>query len=129
MKLGNMVALQQTDLIDKAAGEAFSELARTADRFERYEHPHAQRIAAIADELALMFHLGRHDRGSLNAAALLHDLGATHDLANPLYNFGHACLHLGDVERAQALFTESLALHQSQQNTTGMAECFVNSRP
>jgi HD-GYP domain-containing protein (c-di-GMP phosphodiesterase class II) len=75
MKLGNMVALQRTDLIDKAAGEAFSELAKTADRFERYEHPHAQRIAAIADELAMMFHLGRHDRGSLNAAALLHDLG------------------------------------------------------
>ena len=75
MKLGVMVALQQTELIDKAAGEAFSELAKTADRFERYDHPHAQRVAAIADELALMFHLARHDRGSLHAAALLHDLG------------------------------------------------------
>lgn len=70
-----MVALQRTELIDKAAGEAFAELAKTADRFERYEHPHAQRIAAIADELAMMFHLARHDRGSLHAAALLHDLG------------------------------------------------------
>ena len=75
MKLGVMVALQRTELIEKSAAEAFGELAKTADRFERYEHPHAQRIAAIADELALMFHLARHDRGSLHAAALLHDLG------------------------------------------------------
>jgi HD-GYP domain-containing protein (c-di-GMP phosphodiesterase class II) len=70
-----MVALQQFELIDKAAGEAFLELAKTTDRFERYESAHAQRIATIADELAMMFHLARHDRGSLQAAALLHDLG------------------------------------------------------
>jgi len=70
-----MVALQQFELIDKATGEAFVELARTTDRFERYEIPHAQRIASIADEIALAFHLGRRDRGSLQAAALLHDVG------------------------------------------------------
>jgi len=70
-----MVALQQFELIDKAAGEAFLELAKTTDRFERYENAHAQRIAAIADEIAMVFHLARHDRGSLQAAALLHDLG------------------------------------------------------
>lgn len=75
MKLGVMVALQQSELIDKAAAEAFAELAKTADRFERYDHPHAQRIAIIADEIAMMFHMARHDRGSLHAAALLHDLG------------------------------------------------------
>lgn len=75
MKLGVMVALQQTELIDKSAAEAFAELAKTADRFERYDHPHAQRIAIIADEIAMMFHMARHDRGSLHAAALLHDLG------------------------------------------------------
>ena len=51
------------------------QLARTVDRFERYENPHAQRVAAIADEIAHAFHLARHDRGSLHAAALLHDLG------------------------------------------------------
>jgi HD-GYP domain-containing protein (c-di-GMP phosphodiesterase class II) len=71
------VALQRTDLIDKATGEAFYELAKTVDRFERYDHPHASRIAEIADELALAFQLARHDRGSLHAAALLHDLGET----------------------------------------------------
>ena len=70
-----MVALQQFDLIDKATGEAFLELAKTTDRFERYENPHAQRIAVIADEIAMLFHLARHDRGSLQSAALLHDLG------------------------------------------------------
>lgn len=70
-----MVALQKIELIDKEAGEAFLELAKTADRFEQYDNPHAQRIAVIADELALLFHLARHDRGSLQAAALLHDLG------------------------------------------------------
>src|SRR6185503_14326016 len=69
-----MVAVQ-TELIDRVAAEAFIQLARTTDKFERYETPHAQRIAAIADEIATSFHLARHDRGSLYAAALLHDLG------------------------------------------------------
>jgi HD-GYP domain-containing protein (c-di-GMP phosphodiesterase class II) len=70
-----MVALQRTDLIDKAAADAFAQLAKTVDRFERYDNAHAQRIASIADEIAIAFHLARHDRGSLHAAALLHDLG------------------------------------------------------
>lgn len=69
-----MVAMQ-TELIDKAAADAFIQLAKTVDTFERYEHSHAQRIAVIADEIAHEFQLARHDRGSLYAAALLHDLG------------------------------------------------------
>jgi HD-GYP domain-containing protein (c-di-GMP phosphodiesterase class II) len=70
-----MSAVQNIELIDKATGEAFHQIARTVDRFERYENPHGQRIAVIADEIAKVFHLARHDRGSLCAAALLHDLG------------------------------------------------------
>jgi HD-GYP domain-containing protein (c-di-GMP phosphodiesterase class II) len=70
-----MVAVHTSDLIDSATAEAFIQLAKTTDRFERYDNPHAQRIAAIADEIAKVFHLARHDRGSLYAAALLHDLG------------------------------------------------------
>lgn len=70
-----MVAMQTTELIDKAAADAFTQLARTTDKFERYDNPHAPRITVIADEVALEFHLARHDRGSLYAAALLHDLG------------------------------------------------------
>jgi HD-GYP domain-containing protein (c-di-GMP phosphodiesterase class II) len=70
-----MVAVQSLELIDKAAGEAFLQLAKTTDKFERYDNAHAQRIAVVADEIAQLFHLARHDRGSLYAAALLHDLG------------------------------------------------------
>src|ERR1044071_9625966 len=70
-----MSAVQTTDLIDSAAAEAFIQLAKTVDKFERYENPHAQLIAGIADEIAKAFHLARHDRGSLHTAALLHDLG------------------------------------------------------
>ena len=68
-------ASQGNELIDKGAAEAFTQLAETADRFERYDNPHAARIANIADEIAKVFHLARHDRGSLRVAALLHDLG------------------------------------------------------
>ena len=70
-----MAAAQTIDLIDSSAAEAFIQLAKTTDKFERYENAHAQRVAAIADEIAQHFHLARHDRGSLFAAALLHDLG------------------------------------------------------
>src|SRR5678816_405326 len=70
-----MVVTQTIDLIDSAAAEAFIQLAKTTDKFERYENPHAQRIAPIANEIAQQFQLARHDRGSLYAASLLHDLG------------------------------------------------------
>jgi predicted ATPase/DNA-binding CsgD family transcriptional regulator len=60
-----------------------------------------------------------------NSVALLRDLGATRDLTAPLQNLGHTCLHLGDVGRAHALFSESLAAHQAQQNRLGMAECLI----
>ena len=70
-----MAAVQTIDLIDSAAADAFIQLAKTTDKFERYENAHAQRVAVIADEIAQQFHLARHDRGSLYAAALLHDLG------------------------------------------------------
>ena len=55
--------------------EAFQSLAVEVDEFEGYANPHAARIAVIADQLARSFNLGSHDRFSLRAAALLHDLG------------------------------------------------------
>lgn len=70
-----MAAVDTFELIEKATSDAFTQLAKTVDRFERYENLHAQRVATIADEIAHAFHLARHDRGSLYAAALLHDLG------------------------------------------------------
>lgn len=70
-----MKATQGNELIDKAAADAFAQVSTTSDRFERYDNPHATRIATIADEIAKLFHLARHDRGSLRVASLLHDLG------------------------------------------------------
>jgi HD-GYP domain-containing protein (c-di-GMP phosphodiesterase class II) len=66
---------QPDRLLDKTKEDAFLQLALTSDRFERYENAHATRIATIADAIANVFHLARHDRGSLRAAVLLHDLG------------------------------------------------------
>jgi response regulator RpfG family c-di-GMP phosphodiesterase len=60
---------------DGIAREAFTRLAATADEFEGYAHPHAERIAALCVELARLFGLGRADRASLRLAALAHDLG------------------------------------------------------
>jgi predicted ATPase/DNA-binding CsgD family transcriptional regulator len=59
------------------------------------------------------------------SVALLREVGAHHDLASALGNLGHVCLHLDDVERARALFGESMAAHQAQQNRLGMAEALV----
>jgi len=60
-----------------------------------------------------------------NSIALFRELDAKRDVASVLQNLGHACLHLGDVGRAQVLFMESLALQQEQQNTPGIAECLI----
>jgi non-specific serine/threonine protein kinase len=59
------------------------------------------------------------------SASGLREIGATRDLASVLHNWGHAYLHLGDIERAQALFRESMTLQQAQQNTHGLAECLI----
>ena len=60
---------------ERAARDAFTRLAAEADEFEGYQHPHAERIAKLADELARRFGLGREDRAALRLAALGHDLG------------------------------------------------------
>jgi HD-GYP domain-containing protein (c-di-GMP phosphodiesterase class II) len=60
---------------ERNVGEAFMRLAAAADDFEEYAHPHAARIARLADAVARLFHLGQHDRASLKIAALAHDLG------------------------------------------------------
>ena len=60
---------------DQEAREAYLQLAAAADGFERYANPHAARIAAIADNIADLFHMAPQDRRSLRRAAYMHDLG------------------------------------------------------
>jgi HD-GYP domain-containing protein (c-di-GMP phosphodiesterase class II) len=55
--------------------EVFQDLSVSADEFEGYAHPHAGRIAVIADQIGRSFNLGSRDRFSLRVAALAHDLG------------------------------------------------------
>jgi HD-GYP domain-containing protein (c-di-GMP phosphodiesterase class II) len=55
--------------------EVFRDLSVNADEFEGYAHPHAARIAVIADQIGRSFNLGSRDRFSLRVAALAHDLG------------------------------------------------------
>ena len=57
------------------AREAYQQLSAAADKFERYAHPHAERIAAIADRIAEAMHMAPQDRRSLRNAARMHDLG------------------------------------------------------
>ncbi len=60
---------------ERAAGEGFLRLAAGVDEFEGYAHPHAARVARLAEALATYFRLSRADRTSIVYAALLHDLG------------------------------------------------------
>lgn len=55
--------------------EVFRDLSVSADEFEGYTHPHAARIAVIAEQIGRSFNLGSRDRFSLRVAALAHDLG------------------------------------------------------
>jgi len=57
--------------------------------------------------------------------SLLRTIDAQRDIASALHNLGHACLHLGDNERARDHFLESMAIHQEQENRLGMAECLL----
>jgi HD-GYP domain-containing protein (c-di-GMP phosphodiesterase class II) len=60
---------------ERIAGEVFLRLAGTTDEFEGYAHPHAVRVARLADELSKLFRLARADRSALLFAALGHDIG------------------------------------------------------
>src|SRR5687768_18450749 len=60
---------------DRIAREAYVQLSAAADKFERYVHPHAERIATIADRIAETLHMAPQDRRSLRNAARMHDLG------------------------------------------------------
>jgi HD-GYP domain-containing protein (c-di-GMP phosphodiesterase class II) len=69
------MAATRTDDKQRVAREAYLQLAAAADEFEQYSHPHAARVAAIADRIAEAFHLAPQDRRYLRRAAYMHDLG------------------------------------------------------
>lgn len=70
-----MSASLSSNPIESVAAKAFLQLGTAADEFERYQHPHAVRIARIVDEIGKTFHMAPQDRKALRAAALMHDLG------------------------------------------------------
>ena len=55
--------------------ERLLKMAALTDDFESYIHPHATRLAALADAVAQKFNLASHDRYSLRHASLVHDIG------------------------------------------------------
>lgn len=55
--------------------ERLLKMAALTDDFEGYIHPHALRIATLADAVAKKFNLASHDRFSLRHASLVHDIG------------------------------------------------------
>jgi HD-GYP domain-containing protein (c-di-GMP phosphodiesterase class II) len=70
-----MSALSLDSERDRLAREAYVQLSAAADEFERYTHPHALRIATIADRVAELLHIAPQDRRSLRNAARMHDIG------------------------------------------------------
>ena len=50
-------------------------VAAMVDDFEGYTHPHAPRVAMLAEALGQTFNLDSHDLSSLHQAALFHDIG------------------------------------------------------
>lgn len=55
--------------------ERLLKMAALTDDFEGYIHPHALRMAVLADAVAQKFNLASHDRFSLRHASLVHDIG------------------------------------------------------
>jgi putative nucleotidyltransferase with HDIG domain len=55
--------------------EKLFKMAALTDEFEGYAHPHAARVAVIAEAIAQKFNLSAHDCNLLRQAALIHDIG------------------------------------------------------
>lgn len=55
--------------------ERLLKIASSTDEFEGYAHPHAARMATLADAVAKKLNLSAQDRLALRHAALVHDLG------------------------------------------------------
>ncbi|HEY0429682.1 MAG TPA: HD domain-containing phosphohydrolase [Pyrinomonadaceae bacterium] len=69
--------MESASILKEEFEEKLLQIAAATDAFEGYAHPHAARIAVLADALAQKFNLASHDRFSLQQAALVHDIGET----------------------------------------------------
>jgi len=54
--------------------------------------------------------------------SILRELGAASDIPATIHNLAYACLYQGDLERAHALFYESLEAQRAQANQDGILE-------
>jgi HD-GYP domain-containing protein (c-di-GMP phosphodiesterase class II) len=66
---------EKNTMQDTSVEENLLKISDLMDQFEGYEHPHATRIAVLADAVAQKFNLASHDRLALRQAALVHDIG------------------------------------------------------
>jgi predicted ATPase/DNA-binding CsgD family transcriptional regulator/Tfp pilus assembly protein PilF len=57
--------------------------------------------------------------------ATFKEAGASRDVAGVLHNLAHACFHLGEKDKAESLFRESLSLQKALHNRQGIAECIT----
>lgn len=126
--LGRVLIMQAGTAIALGKYEAVHTLLDEALRLAR-EAGDSYRIALILNFLGDLARCEQDFAGAKrdyeNSIELFRELDAKRDLASTLQNLGHACLHLGEVENAHALFLESLELQQTQQNAPGMAECLI----
>lgn len=60
---------------EPALGDDLFQLAHTIDRFERYQRPHANRVARFSEMLASRIGITGADLNAIKLAALLHDVG------------------------------------------------------
>jgi predicted ATPase/DNA-binding CsgD family transcriptional regulator len=104
------VLLNESLALAQEAGDAFriAHTFNTLGDLARYQGNYTEAISAYE-----------------KSVALLREIGARHDLAAIVRNLGRACLLLGDVERADILFRESLAAHQAELNKAGMIDCLI----
>ena len=120
MQAGTAMALGKFDVVHELLNEGLTLAREAGDTY---------RIALILNFLGDLARCEQDFAGAKpnyeNSVALFHELDAKRDVASVLQNLGHACLHLGEVERAHGLFVESLAQQEAQQNTPGMAECLI----
>jgi putative nucleotidyltransferase with HDIG domain len=95
--LAVFVSMRETAQLRASTREAILEFAKLIDLRDRYTHGHSQRVAALAERIALQIRLDPSQIALVRDAALLHDLGKLRTPDNVLQKPGS----LDDNERAE----------------------------